>query len=361
MSVRAEPVQRTRRCTFCGYPIPEVPGAPHDVTPGEGTPVEDFCSRTCRQAAVDGAEPFTGRHDYKYLPTGVPVLDTLLPRGIRADSLVLLRGDVGTRRHELQVELAWHALARGEPVVYLSYLEPPSSLVERFFALDRNVIPHLERGRLVVIDCFTHRLSDRQAFLSRLSDWHEFLTDPLTESTIEVRDPNDVREVERRFDDAIERLEASEAGAAVVDSLDEMGTMIQDVMVENFLKEVRADVCKRRFVPVFVGRCADDTVGGGNTERVGGGGLTSSLSYVADGVIDLRLNGGLVPETRLKQAGVRRMNAVPYVPQWLTYELTSGGIAPFDYRTETRSLYDPTSVLPPDPTARTGRRAGETE
>ncbi|PSQ28742.1 hypothetical protein BRD03_02065 [Halobacteriales archaeon QS_9_68_17] len=39
----------------------------------------------------------------------------------------------------------------------------------------------------------------------------------------------------------------------VVDSLTEFGTLVQPVQTYDFVKDVRADVCKGRFVPILAG------------------------------------------------------------------------------------------------------------
>lgn len=326
-----------RHCRFCGYRIEA--GAVYGKSDHDGP----FCSRYCEGEAND-QEPFVGQHGYKLAPTAIAPLDTLLPRGIRRNSLVLLSAEEGTRLRELQIELAWRRLQRDESAVIISYVDPPSVVVERFLSLGWNVIPYLERGDLYMLDCFTHRLSDRSQFHSRKNRWNRFLLPIVREAHTEVRDPSDIREVESRLDDTIEKLSMAEGGVVILDSVDEVESMIQDIRAENFIREVRADVCKSRFVPMYVGKTAGETDQSQSRAPEPTAGSTE-LAAVADGVVDLRLSSEIVPETRLTQIGIRQMDAVPYVPQWLTVEVQgSRGFVSFDPRTETRQIYDPAEL-----------------
>jgi len=99
----------SRQCEFCGYGIHDTP-----VTPDPDSP-HTFCSEGCCAAFEAGDTPFVGRHSYKRRFTGVSALDTLLPWGMPSNSFVLLSGAPGIRHRELQTELLWRTLTRGEP------------------------------------------------------------------------------------------------------------------------------------------------------------------------------------------------------------------------------------------------------
>ncbi len=148
-------------CDHCHYPIP---GDPEESDDGR------YCSTACREAADDDST-MPDPDAYKRFVTGVEPLDSLVPNGIPADSFLLLSGDEGTRRAELGTELVWRALERGEPAVIVSVANPPTATLERFYGNGWNVLPALENDRLRIIDCFTHRLDDRDDFLDRRTDW----------------------------------------------------------------------------------------------------------------------------------------------------------------------------------------------
>lgn len=327
---------RGPRCAFCGYPIVD------DGATGGSTAAGRFCSTTCRDAAADGETPFAGQHDYKYVRSGVRALDELLPSGFRTDSLVLLRGDAGTSRRELQFELAWRAIRRGEPVIYVSYVDPPAAVVEQFLALGWNVLPALERDQLFVVDCFTRRLSDSEAFDESKNGWKRHVTRALDGATAAIRNPDDLREVENRLGTAVSELEMTNAGLVVLDSLDEVGTLVSDPQIENMLKEVRADVCQNRYVPLVAGRAPNRSMGPVQRQRrVAGGGLSTDLTYFVDGIVDLRLNTRLAPNSRLTQLSIRRMQGVRFVPQWRTFAFVRDGHVPVDPPAPTSAVAGP--------------------
>jgi len=131
-----------------------VPGASRTLD-CEGVTYE-FCSATCRDALETADRVFTEYHGFNRLTTGVSALDSGLPQGVPRNSFVLLTDLAGTRSEAIQAELVWRALQRGEPVVYMSFLEPPVSVVQEFVTLEWNVLPSLEAGDMQIIDCFTY-------------------------------------------------------------------------------------------------------------------------------------------------------------------------------------------------------------
>lgn len=324
-------------CAFCGYRIARGGQTATDA------PTDRFCSTACRTAYEDGEEPFAGQHGYKRAHTGVRVLDQVLPEGLRTDALVLLRGWDGTRLAELRTELAWRALRRDEQAVVVTYADPPTAAIERFLALGWNVLPYLESGDLHLIDCFTERLADPASFGDTRNRWNRYLHGVLEDATTTANNPDDLRELDQRVSSVVEDHAMGPGGVITIDSLDELGTLVPGSQVENFLKEIRAEVAKNRYVPIVASRRSDRQPGqtgqtGQQPQQVGGG-LTTELAYVADGIVDLRLNPQLVADTYIKQLLVRRMDGVRHVPQWLAYELGVDGLAPFDPQTETPAVY----------------------
>jgi KaiC/GvpD/RAD55 family RecA-like ATPase len=134
----------------------------------------------------------------------------------------------------------------------------------------------------------------------------------------------------------------ADRGVVVVDSLTEFGSLVQPVQAYDFLKDVRAEVCKSRFVPIYAGA----TVTGEDQ------GFPHDLNYMVDGIVELNLNEDLVDGSLLKQIRVRKMGGVLTLPKWTLYEYTAGeGIVTIERREG-----------PPDESARqrvSGQRPGE--
>jgi KaiC/GvpD/RAD55 family RecA-like ATPase/YHS domain-containing protein len=305
-----------RRCDFCRLPCPETPvETDHD---GE---TYRFCSESCRDAMADSDRVFTEYRGYRRFLPGVAGLDRPLRQGMLRNSFVLLTGQAGTRAGAVQAEIVWRALQRGEPALVVSFQEPPISIVERFLTLDWNVLPYLQNGQLEILDCLTYRLEDHERMHDRMNEWNRYLVEVVEPATTAVRDGSDVRELRNKIDTCLDDRDVSDTGVVTIDSLTELGTIVQPVQAYDFVKDLRADVCKGRFVPVFAGA----------TYSGDAGTFPHDLEYIADGVVDFELNGELVADTLLKRTRIRKMNGVLSISEWNAYEYTAGkGMVPFD-------------------------------
>ncbi|WP_255198328.1 RAD55 family ATPase [Halorarius litoreus] len=304
-------------CAFCRLPIPETP-----VERTVDGAARQFCSNACGDAYVRTDAAFEEDHGHRRAVTGVSALDASLPEGYPRNAFVLVPGEAGTRDRALGAELVWRTLQRGEPVVFVSFQEPPGAVVQQFLTLEWNVLPYLESGLLHIIDCFTYRLDDRDRMFDRMDDWNAHLYDVAEDATTTVRDPTDTGEVHNKLDNALEARDMVDRGMVIIDSLTELGTLVQPVQAYNFVKDVRADICKGRFVPIFAGA----TISAGSADQ-----FPHDLQYTIDGLIELRLNDDLVPNTLVKQVRIRKLNGVLVVPEWHTYEYTAGvGMVTFD-------------------------------
>ncbi|WP_254831945.1 ATPase domain-containing protein [Haloglomus salinum] len=304
------------RCAFCELPIPtDGVEVSHD---GE---TYRCCSAACRDALerVEFDPAAGGGH--RRVRSGVAAFDSSLPQGFPRNAFVLLAGEAGSRDRAVHAELVWRALQRGEPVVVVSFKEPPGSVVQQFLTLEWNVLPFLESGQLHIVDCFTYRLSDRDQMFDRMDEWNAHLYDVATDATTTIRDPTDLWEVRNKVDNALEARDMVDEGLVLIDSLTELGTLVQPVQAYDFVKDLRADVSKGRFVPIFAGA----TIAGGHD------GFPHDLGYVVDGIVEMRLNEEIIPDTLIKQARIRKLNGVLVIPEWHAYEYTSGlGMVTFD-------------------------------
>jgi KaiC/GvpD/RAD55 family RecA-like ATPase len=164
-------------------------------------------------------------------------------------------------------------------------------------------------------------VDDRERLYDRYNEWNTHLRDVTEDATTTVRDPSEIRELQSRLDSALESLSMHDTGVVVIDSLTELGSLVQPVQAYRFLKDVRADVCKGRFVPVFAGATV-------MSEEVA---FPHDLRYAVDGIVEMRPNEDLVEGALVKQIRVREMDGVLTYPEWTAYEYTPGkGIVTFD-------------------------------
>ena len=308
------------RCAFCAQPIPA-----ETVETSHGGETFTCCSNACRDALERNEFTEAPGGGHRRVRPGVAALDSSLPQGFPRNAFVLMAGEAGTRDRAVHAELVWRALQRGEPAVVVSFQEPPGSVVQQFLTLEWNVLPYLESGRLHIVDCFTYRLSDRDRMFDRMDEWNSHLYDVATDATTTIRDPSDLGEVRNKLDNALEARNMVDEGLVLIDSLTELGTLVQPVQAYDFVKDVRADVSKGRFVPIFAGA----TIAGGGEE------FPHDLGYVVDGIVEMRLNEEIIPDTLIKQARIRKLNGVLVIPEWHAYEYTSGlGMVTFDPQEE---------------------------
>lgn len=305
-----------QRCDFCRLPVPTDP-----VTEAHGDVTYHFCSQACLDRSHDQDHAAAEYHGGWYTRPGVDALDESLPQGIPRNSFVLMSSQSGTRDEAVLAEIAWRALERGEPVVVVSFLDTPTSVAQAFVDLDWNVLPYLESGQLHILDCFTYRLEDPDRVEQRMSDWNTHLYSVTEQSTTRVEDPSNLTSVLNRLDRCLGARDMADTGVVFIDSLTELGSLVQPVKAYDFVKNVRAEVCKGRFVPVFASAALV-------TEEAE---FPHDLGYMSDGVVDMRFDGETVPGTLLKQLRVRKMSGVLNIPEWHTYEYTAGqGMVVFD-------------------------------
>lgn len=304
-------------CDFCRMPIT---GEPVAATVSGARYV--FCTTACRERVENADHVSTEYHGFRKIRLGVAGLDRDLPQGIPRNSFVLLSGEAGTREDTLGAELIWRRLERGEPAGLVTFTEPPISVVQRFLDMNWNIQPALEADRLRIVDCFTARMDDPERFRRHLNDWNRHLLSVTAGRTEQVNDPSDPAEIKNKIDTVVEELDLLDRGAIHVDSLVEFGTLVQPVRAYDFIKDLRADICKGRFVPIF---------GGATRQPEEGEQFPHDLSYVLDGIIEFELNGSIVENTLLRRIRVRKMAGVLAITEWKAFEFTSGrGLVPFD-------------------------------
>lgn len=307
----------TDTCGFCGYRIV--------TTAAQTSSGIRCCSRHCRDALESGAEPFAGRADFKYFTTGVSVLDSLLPQGVPANSFIILSGAAGIRHRGLQTELLWRRLTRGEPAIVMTYVDPPIAIVEHFLKFGWNVLPYLESGDLQIIDCFTSRLREEHQTPTHQAEWNEHLGAVLDDTVTMVRETGNLESVEDTLHSLLESMDMTGSGIVVIDSLNEVEIQGHESETEQFIKEIRADICSRKFVPIFTSLTSTENDP-----------FTRDYRYLFDGIVEMRKTESYDDTVRLKQLHIRKMDGALYRPHYVTYEIAGP---------EGFQIYDPEHLL----------------
>ena len=318
------------QCAFCGNWIPDPfyvsPMSGDSVLPASADSTASFCSRTCRSAFERDEPAFTGGSAFKRTPTGVAPVDAELPYGVPRNACVLLAGEEGALDAALPAELVWRTLQAGEPAVFVTFNDSAVSVIEQFLLFEWNVLPYLEREQLLILDCFTRHDDPPVTSDSTRSAWVEHVGRFAEGATRTLRDPTDVHELANKLRRCLDDCEMFNSGRVAVDSLTEFGTTVPSIRAHNFLKTIRAEVCKARFVPIFAGATVSDDDG-----------FPLDMTHAVDGRIDLRLiegdegppgevpPGGQPPEVRLyRQLCVRKMDGVPSSTTWRHVDYAPG-------------------------------------
>ena len=293
-------------CSHCTLPISEYAGD----AGGEGSEV--FCSEACAEAdSMDEACLSDPYESSLLFETGVGALDTALPRGMPRNSFTLLSCESGTRVEALQAELAWRRLEQGEHVIIVALAEPPLALIQHFLMLGWNPLPHLEAGRIHILDCFTPSTTSESLPSpdSALPAWNEHLDEAVENAVTEVYDPS-TRNIAKKLREVVTGLELRESGLILIDSLSELEMVLGSVTSYSLIKHVRSCLCKSRHIPVVAGA----SFSGSYKE------FPHDLEHLVDGVIDLQLNPNRVSSMLVKEVGVRKMSSVVSFREYLPYE-----------------------------------------
>lgn len=120
--------------------------------------------------------------------------------------------------------------------------------------------------------------------------------------------------VHSQIDNVAERLGMRGEGVVLIDSLYELGTLTQPVHAYNFVKDVRADLSKGRFVPVF----------GGASTAVDESQFPHNMTYLVDGLVELVLWQNASLPGFQKHVRVPQVQGTATRPQWIPFEYESG-------------------------------------
>lgn len=285
------------KCYNCGM---EITGAPLcEMVEG----VERcYCCQSCKEYSWCQSV-------VKNFNTGVEVLDTLLPDGMPRNVLSLVTGEAGTGKSVLLAELAYRALVRGEPAIFVVMEDTALSLIQKFICLNWNIFPYLERGQLRILDGFAYRMRREKPY-KRISAVSERIQKISQTGIAILEDPTDLERLTEKIERTLDEMGMLNTGMVLLDSLTELASTSAAQVLE-FVKDVRATVSKERYVPMFMAAHL------GIFE-----GFPKNLEYIVDGSIDLAFDPSFMLKGNLvKQMRVRKMGGVKNAQIWAPFEI----------------------------------------
>ncbi|MFX0091240.1 MAG: RAD55 family ATPase [Candidatus Hodarchaeota archaeon] len=260
------------------------------------------------------------KHNSSTRAPGVSLLDAVLPEGFPTKAFCIVGGEAGTGKSVLLCELAWRSLERGESALYIILEHDPNALLNRFDSLGWDVRPYLREGKFKIVDCFSYLL-DSDPSSSRMRKYFELNKD-LEEQVIRV-DPTTPRSLLEKIYGVIESYYAHKTQSIVLfDSLTELFEVLSPVDFMATLKNLRA----------VTTMLATPTIASAHYGVVDK--FPSSISYLADGLIDLRFQPVYMQQGILvKQMRIRRLSGVKSFPVWITFDIerSKGMVLTFDY------------------------------
>jgi len=206
-----------------------------------------------------------------------------IPRG----SSLLLLGDPGSGKTVLSYELLHDELEAGRPCALLSYDAFPEDVQARMGEFGWDIISHLRKGRLKIIDCYSGLAGQGEGAL---------------------RDPSDLTELNIQVTSFITKAKNAPV-TLILDSLTPIFNGVEAKQAINFLQTVGAKVKKTGGLFILTaskGAIPDDSI--------------AKIKSIADGVIELTL-------VRTGRKGVRYLTVLKMERRRIASETVSFEIA----------------------------------
>jgi KaiC/GvpD/RAD55 family RecA-like ATPase len=234
--------------------------------------------------------------------TGIMMIDSLLPDGYPASSVVIVMGDPATGKTTLLIQLVVEALKKGRNVVYATLDDFPDSIRESMKLMGVNPRDYEVEGRrkLVFIDCYS--------FLVGVKSQEQYSEDPqrlsdlsivITKALLEARESTNVLLAMDSFTTLIQR-------SGVRPSFDFLHTLIAKVRSNR--ASCVTSLSRKAFHPAIIAAIQDKV----------------------DGVIEMKVEDtkdGLARFIR-----VSKMKGVQHITTWTPYsrDPSMGLIVPFE-------------------------------
>ncbi|MCS7386141.1 MAG: RAD55 family ATPase [archaeon GB-1867-005] len=245
-----------------------------------------------------------GRVTVAKVKTGIPVLDTALPRGIPRNNMVMIVGEGGTGKSVFILQLMYERLKRGEPCIFMCFDDAPIAIEQNAMAFGWDLSKYADEDLLRFIDCFSFRMKPDKTKIPKHVTY--------------VENPRDLHQLTQIFITSMDRMGIVGKGAVFIDSLTELLSITESAIALETIKTWRAEAAKERLATVF-GTFHFGIKPFDDFEQI--------LEYVVDGIIDLRYDPVLMHQGILvKQFRIRKMKGAPHETKWFTFKVTDNGI-----------------------------------
>jgi circadian clock protein KaiC len=223
--------------------------------------------------------------------TGIKKLDGMMGGGFPENSTILLRGAPGTGKSTLSQQFATSGLKSSQPCVYITLDNSPDDILknmQRFGEMKE----FIKNNSIVFLDAYSWKLGG-----GKEEPWKKILQGGLDINSINVM----LSEILKKLDDKDKR--------SVFDS------------VSTLLLYIPADLVVR-FIPILIAKCKQSK----STqvlileEGVHDEEIVNTLSYLSDGVIEMKMDG---PKRFMR---ITKMRGTSVGRDWMEYEIMDPGL-----------------------------------
>ncbi len=224
--------------------------------------------------------------------TGVKKLDVMLKGGFPDNSTILLRGSPGTGKSTLSQQFVTTGLGASQPAIYITLDTSPSEIVKnmkRFGGIEK----YFKSEKIIFLDAYSWKVGG-----GKDETWKKVLSGGL-----------DINSINIMLSDILKDMKQKEK-RSVFDS------------VSTLLLYIPSDLVVR-FIPILIAKCkqANSTQILILEEGIHDEEIVNTLSYLSDGVIEMKMEG---PKRFMR---VTKMKTVSAPHDWVEYEIKDSGLS----------------------------------
>ena len=225
------------------------------------------------------------------ITTGIKKLDSLMQGGFPENSTILLRGSPGTGKSTLSQQFITSGLNSKQVGIYITLDTSPDEIIsnmKRFGQIDRFV----SSSQIIFIDAYSWKVGG-----GRSEEWKKVLQGGL-----------DINSLNVLLSEILKKLSEKEKRSV----FDSVSTMLLYIPPELVI----------RFIPILIAKCkqARSTQVLILEEGVHDSEIVNTLSYLSDGVIEMKMEG---PKRYMR---ITKMKGISCSRDWMEYEIEDSGL-----------------------------------
>lgn len=225
------------------------------------------------------------------IATGIKKLDEVMAGGFPENSTILIRGAPGTGKSTLSQQFMTSGLSASQPGIYITLDNSPDDIIKNMKRFGK-IQGFLSNNTFIFLDAYSWKIGG-----GKNETWKRVLQGGLDINSLNVM----LSEILKKLNEKDKR--------SVFDS------------VSTLLLYIPADLVVR-FIPILIAKCKQSK----STqilileEGVHDEEIVNTLSYLSDGVIEMKMEG---PKRSMR---ITKMRGVSVLRDWMGYEITDAGL-----------------------------------